>query len=136
MQDHFAKSCFPGAIQVTDRFHVTKIIALEARSGYPDQHRWDAMTLENEKIIKQGQGHQEQFHFRPKKIRFTGDTRKQLLARSRIFTVQGIPNLTLGREPIRKEEAGYLFESNIPIIRIVFWDCAKGSVNIFIRQRP
>ena len=73
-----AKQCFPNAMQVVDRFHVQKLAA-EAVQELRIQYRWEAIDLENE-IIKQS---------RDKKVKpdihifENGDTRKQLLARSR-----------------------------------------------------
>lgn len=73
-----AKRCFPGARQVVDRFHVQKL-ATEAVQEIRIKHRWEAMDNENEALIearKQGA--------RPEiEVFENGDTRKQLLARSR-----------------------------------------------------
>lgn len=46
-----AKKCFPKAIQVTDRFHVQKL-SLEALQEIRIKHRWEAMDMENQAIIK------------------------------------------------------------------------------------
>lgn len=73
-----AKKCFPKAIQVTDRFHVQKL-ALEALQDIRIKHRWDAIDLENEQIK---QARSKNRTFSPKEFS-NGDTRKQLLARSR-----------------------------------------------------
>lgn len=73
-----AKVCFPKATQVTDRFHVQKL-ALEALQDIRIKHRWEAIDRENNaiKIAKQKQN-----KFNPETFD-NGDTRKQLLARSR-----------------------------------------------------
>ncbi|WP_246124601.1 ISAon1 family transposase, partial [Bizionia gelidisalsuginis] len=73
-----AKRCFPKAIQVTDRFHVQKL-ALEALQNIRIKHRWEAIDLENEEI-KQARTFKKGYQPR---IFTNGDTRKQLLARSR-----------------------------------------------------
>ena len=73
-----AKRCFPKAIQVTDRFHVQKL-ALEALQNIRIKHRWDAIDLENEEI-KQARTSKQ--NYQPQ-VFINGDTRKQLLARSR-----------------------------------------------------
>jgi len=79
-----AKKCFPKAIQVTDRFHVQKL-ALEALQDIRIKHRWEAIDCENEQIrqakLKQKEYNPETFN--------NGDTRKQLLARSRylLYTI-------------------------------------------------
>lgn len=46
-----AKKCFPKAKQVTDRFHVQRL-AFEALQETRIKHRWDAMDMENQVIIK------------------------------------------------------------------------------------
>ena len=72
------QKCFPKAIQVTDRFHVQKL-AIEALQNLRIKHRWEAIDYENDQIQKiklKGQSYIPET--------FTnGDTRKQLLARSR-----------------------------------------------------
>lgn len=72
------KKCFPKAIQVTDRFHVQKL-ALEALQDIRIKHRWDALDLENG-AIEQARDSKEPF---VSETFDNGDTRKQLLARSR-----------------------------------------------------
>ena len=73
-----AKRCFPFATQVIDRFHVQKL-AIEALQEIRIKHRWEAIDQENERIIEcKSTGNPlllESFE--------NGDTRKQLLARSR-----------------------------------------------------
>lgn len=73
-----AKKCFPKAMQVTDRFHVQKL-ALEALQDIRIKHRWDAIDLENE-LIKEVKLKGKNYN--PQTFN-NGDTRKQLLARSR-----------------------------------------------------
>ena len=73
-----AKQCFPKAIQVTDRFHVQKL-ALEALQDIRIKHRWDAIDRENQQIK---QARAKNGTFVPKEFS-NGDTRKQLLVRSR-----------------------------------------------------
>lgn len=73
-----AKRCFPNAIKVIDRFHVQKL-AVEAVQELRIKHRWEAIDSENE-ILKQAKDKKT----KPKiKVFESGDTRKQLLARSR-----------------------------------------------------
>lgn len=83
------KKCFPRAMQVTDRFHVQKL-ALEALQDISIKHRWDAMDLENQQI-KQARAKNETFV--PKQYG-NGDTRKQLLARSRYLLYKAPNNWT------------------------------------------
>ena len=75
---NIAKICFPKAIQVTDRFHVQKL-ALEALQDIRIKHRWNAIDLENE-LIKLAKTKNKAYL---PEIFNNGDTRKQLLARSR-----------------------------------------------------
>lgn len=73
-----ATKCFPNASQVTDRFHVQKL-ALEALQNIRIKHRWDALDQENEDVKK---AREKGLKYQP--VLFSnGDTRKQLLARSR-----------------------------------------------------
>ncbi|ROI11104.1 ISAon1 family transposase [Epilithonimonas hominis] len=75
-----AKRCFPNAMQVIDRFHVQKL-ATEAVQEIRIKHRWEAIDSENE-ILKQA----KEKKVKPKiQVFSNGDTRKQLLARSRYF---------------------------------------------------
>ena len=73
-----AKKCFPKAIQVTDRFHVQKL-ALEALQDIRIKHRWDAIDMENQEIKE---AKLDNKIYKPQ-VFSNGDTRKQLLARSR-----------------------------------------------------
>jgi transposase len=73
-----AKKCFPKAMPVTDRFHVQKL-ALEALQDIRIKHRWDAIDQENEAL---NQAKKKGVPFTPK-LYPNGDSRKQLLARSR-----------------------------------------------------
>nr|WP_218845073.1 transposase [Winogradskyella pacifica] len=84
-----AKKCFPKAIQVTDRFHVQKL-ALEALQDIRIKHRWDAIDLENENI-KLARANNKAYK---SKLFDNGDTRKQLLARSRYLLYKAPSNWT------------------------------------------
>lgn len=73
-----AKTCFPNAKIVTDRFHVVKLV-MEALQHLRVQYRWEAIENENKAIAvskKEGKKHKPI-------VLSNGDTRKQLLARSR-----------------------------------------------------
>lgn len=72
------RSCFPKAMMVIDRFHIQKL-ACDAVQAIRIQHRWEAIQeatneMENAKL----EGH-EYIPFRYR----NGDTKKELLARSR-----------------------------------------------------
>ncbi|MEH1009557.1 transposase [Winogradskyella sp. ECml5-4] len=83
------KKCFPKAIQVTDRFHVQKL-AIEALQDIRIKHRWDAIDLENEQI-KQARLNNKTYN---PLVFNNGDTRKQLLARSRYLLYKSPQNWT------------------------------------------
>lgn len=115
-----AKKCFPKAIQVTDRFHVQKL-ALEALQDIRIKHRWDAIDQENEEI-KQARAKNKTFT--PKEFS-NGDTRKQLLARSRYLLYKAPSNWTQSQSKRSK-----LLFSKYPDIKIAF-DLVQGLRNIF-----
>ncbi len=72
------KKCFPRAKRVTDRFHVQKL-AYEAVQDIRIKHRWESLDDEN-KAYKAAK--EKGFDYTPEVLP-NGDTRKQLLARSR-----------------------------------------------------
>jgi len=115
-----AKKCFPKAIQVTDRFHVQKL-ALEALQDIRIKHRWEAIDCENEQIrqakLKQKEYNPETFN--------NGDTRKQLLARSR-YLLYKAPNKWTQNQYTR---AKILFEQ-YPDIKKAY-NLVQGLRNIF-----
>lgn len=72
------KKCFPKAVRVIDRFHVQKL-AYDALQEMRIAHRWDAI---NEETNALDNARWEKKDYVP--LRFeNGDTKKQLLARSR-----------------------------------------------------
>ena len=72
------KRCFPKAVRVIDRFHVQKL-AYDALQEMRIAHRWDAI---NEETNALDNARWEKKEYIP--LRFdNGDTKKQLLARSR-----------------------------------------------------
>ena len=73
-----AKRCFPNATQVVDRFHVQKL-AIEALQELRISHRWEAIEQENH-LLTQAKEKKKNPGI---EIFKNGDTRKQLLARSR-----------------------------------------------------
>lgn len=76
--EKIASTCFPSALVVTDRFHVAKLIT-EAVQEIRIAYRWEAIKEENE-LVKQakkdGKKHSPVTYE-------NGDSKKQLLARSR-----------------------------------------------------
>lgn len=95
-----AKTCFPLAKQIIDRFHVQKEFK-EALQDLRIQYRWQVMAEENRKIKEcreKGTVYQpERFH--------NGDTLKQLLARSRYLLFKSPDEWT----PSQKQRAELLF---------------------------
>lgn len=77
------KQCFPKAIRVIDRFHVQKL-AYDALQEMRIAHRWDAINEETNAIEN---ARWEKTEYIPFQFE-NGDTKKQLLARSRylLFT--------------------------------------------------
>ena len=114
------KKCFPKATQVTDRFHVQKL-ALEALQDIRIKHRWEAIDQENE-LIKQAKSKQVQHT--PETFS-NGDTRKQLLARSR-YLLYKAPNNWTQNQYVRSK---ILFEQ-YPDIKKAY-DLVQGLRNIF-----
>lgn len=97
---HIAKVCFPKATQVTDRFHVQKL-AIEALQELRIKYRWEAIDQENEQI-KQTKSTNKAFL---PKLLPNGDSRKQLLARSRYLLYKSTEKWT----NTQKERAAILF---------------------------
>jgi len=73
-----SKRCFPNASLVTDRFHVVRLVS-DALQHVRIKYRWEAIKSENEAIKKTRENHTT---YTPE-VFAHGDTRKQLLARSR-----------------------------------------------------
>lgn len=73
-----AKRCFPDAIKVIDRFHVQKL-AIEALQELRINYRWEAIELEN-RLLDEAKKNRALIEIETFE---NGDTRKQLLARSR-----------------------------------------------------
>ena len=96
-----AKRCFPGASRVTDRFHVQKL-AYDALQEMRIAHRWDAINeetnaIENAKL-------NDRKYVAP--TFSNGDTKKQLLARSRYLLFKSGDKWTKKQ----KERAKILFD--------------------------
>ena len=115
-----ARKCFPKAIQVTDRFHVQKL-ASEALQDIRIKHRWNATDQENE-AIKQSRSLNK--NYTPKTFN-NGDTRKQLLARSRYLLYKAPNNWT--ENQYQRSEIPF---KEYPDIKIAF-GLTQGLRNIF-----
>ena len=97
-----AKRCFPNAIQVIDRFHVQKL-ATEALQEIRIGHRWEAMDMENDWIAE----NKTKDKPLPIEVFENGDTRKQLLARSRYLLYKSQEKWTESQQ----KRAKILFEN-------------------------
>lgn len=73
-----AKRCFPKALQVVDRFHVSKLV-YEAVQALRITYRWQVMKDENKKV-KEAKAKGKSYE---PEVFSNGDTLRQLLARSR-----------------------------------------------------
>jgi transposase len=78
--DWTVRQIAPNGLHTYDRFHVQKLVS-EAVQSLRIRLRWKAIEEENQSVLK---ARELKVEFRPK-IFSNGDTRKQLLARSRYF---------------------------------------------------
>ena len=94
------RQCFPKATRVIDRFHVQKL-ALDALQEIRIKHRWDALDEEtnNRNNAKWDNKIYTPFRFD------NGDTKKQLLARSRYLLFKSAEKWS----PSQKQRAKILF---------------------------
>ncbi len=95
------KSCFPDASRVIDRFHVQKL-AYDALQEMRIAHRWDAINEATDEMQKAKEKGQEYIA----KVLTNGDTKKQLLARSRYLLFKSAEKWT----DKQKQRAKILFE--------------------------
>ena len=96
-----AKGSFPNATIVADRFHVQKLMN-EAISDLRVDHRWNAIDQENNEIkLAKEVGRRYIAH-----TFSNGDTRRQLLARSRYIVLKNNSKWTTSQ----KQRAEILFE--------------------------
>lgn len=102
-----AKSAFPKASQVIDRFHVQKL-AIEALQNMRIDFRWNAMNMENEAIAKNRMDRKkdDSIPLYEPEVFSNGDTDKQLLARSRYLLFKSRDKWT----EKQKERAKILFD--------------------------
>lgn len=78
--DWIVRQIAPNAIRTYDRFHVQQIVS-DAVQTIRIHHRWEAIDEENQAIAK---AKELGLKYKPKTLS-NGDTKKQLLARSRYF---------------------------------------------------
>lgn len=107
------RSAFPNASRVIDRFHIQKL-ACEAVQELRIRHRWDAIQESNDETENarlDGEAYMP-FRFR------NGDTRKELLARSRYLLFKSSNNWSARQ----KQRAVILFEE-YPDIKTAYGLC-------------
>lgn len=92
--------CFPKASKVIDRFHVQKL-AYDALQEMRITHRWEAINEETNEIDNARWNKEEYLPFRFD----NGDTKKQLLARSRYLLFKSAEKWS----PSQKQRAKILF---------------------------
>ena len=85
-----ARKCFPHATQVSDRFHVQRLMN-EAINDLRVSYRWQAIDLENTEIELNREAGRK---YIPHTFR-NGDTRRQLLARGRYIVMKHHSKWTL-----------------------------------------
>jgi transposase len=122
--DKIARRGFPFATRVIDRFHVQKL-ANDAIQEMRIAHRWDAINQEtNAKENAKLDGKK----YVPEQLK-NGDTKKQLLARSRYLLFKSAEKWTAKQ----KERARLLFEL-YPDIKQAYW-LAHGLRMIFTNTK-
>jgi transposase len=107
------KSTFPKANRVIDRFHVQKL-ACDAVQELRVKHRWDAIQQANDEMEEAKLNGEPYVPFRYS----NGDTRKELLIRSRYLLFKSANNWT----DRQKERASILFDE-YPDIKTAYGLC-------------
>jgi transposase len=92
-----ARKSFINAVQVTDRFHVQKLV-LEALQDIRIKHRWKAIDKENQDILEAKEKKKRYIY----PVFANGDSPKQLLARSRYILYKSQEKWTT-KQKIRAE---------------------------------
>lgn len=106
-----AKKVFPRATLVADRFHVQRLMN-EAISDLRIDYRWQAIDLENKEIQLAKEENRKYIPY----VFPNGDTRKQLLARSRHIVMKHFSKWTTNQE----QRAKILFRE-YPSIEEGYW---------------
>src|SRR3989344_9392185 len=104
------ESCFPRCSKVIDRFHVVRLV-LDALQHVRVKLRWEAMEQENE-AIKRARASGNKYQ---PEILSNGDTRKELLARSKYLLYKFEEDWTLSQS----RRAAILFD-RYPIIKAAY----------------
>lgn len=99
--EKIARECFPKASIVSDRFHVQQLSS-EALQEMRIKFRWQAIDQEN-KLAQIAQSHGRKYY---PQVLENGDTKKQLLARSRYLLFKPPSKWT----PTQRDRAAILFK--------------------------
>ena len=114
-----AKTCFPRAMQVVDRFHVQKLV-YEAVQDLRITYRWQAIKEEN-KQMKEAREKGEPYE---PEVFDNGDTLRQLLARSRYLLFKS-PDKWTKRQKTRAE---ILFKQFEDIKQVYYYSLQLGKI--------
>lgn len=115
--NRIAEKCFPKATIVTDRFHV-QMLATQAVQEQRIKLRWEAIDLEND-AMTQAKINNQKFYL---ETFSNGDTRRQLLARSRFLLFKPESKWTRSQS----QRAEILFEQ-YPTIKETYYLAQKLS---------
>lgn len=114
-----ARTCFPQAIQVIDRFHVQKLV-YEAVQELRITYRWQVIKEENKRVKE---ARQKGIHYEPEVFE-NGDTLRQLLARSRYLLFKS-PDKWTKSQKIRAE---ILFKQFEDIKQVYYYSLQLGKI--------
>lgn len=114
-----ARRCFPQALQVVDRFHVSKLV-YEAVQNLRIAYRWQVMKDENKKV-KEARAKRESYE---PEVFSNGDTLRQLLARSRYLLFKAPGKWT----DSQKRRAGILFKQFPDIKAVCYYALRLGKI--------
>lgn len=114
-----ARTCFPRAMQVIDRFHVQKLV-YEAVQELRITYRWQVIKEENKRIKE---ARKKGIDYEPE-IFENGDTLRQLLARSRYLLFKS-PDKWTKSQKIRAE---ILFKQFEDIKHVYYYSLQLGKI--------
>lgn len=114
-----ARTCFPRAMQVIDRFHVQKLV-YEAVQELRITYRWQVIKEENKRMKE---ARKRGVDYEPEVFE-NGDTLKQLLARSRYLLFKSPDKLTKSQ----KIRAEILFKQFEDIKQVYYYSLQLGKI--------
>lgn len=112
-----ALRCFPNTIQVIDRFHVQKLM-YDALQNVRAQYRWQAIEEEN-RLRKEAREKGEKY---APQVFENGDTRRQLLLKSRYLLFKSPPHWTSSQ----RQRAEILFREYNDLKRFYYLSLQLG----------